>query len=288
MSKRGREARSVAGELLKRFFLSPPFKEIFLSLILFLFLFSSLSAVAAPPPAPARPTKYVTDLVAAIPVDRAQSLNEKLAAFERETSNQVLVYVDGKVPEGTTLEEFANGAFRAWGVGQKGKSNGVVFFLFTGDRKMRMEVGYGLEGALPDARAHRIDTEIIAPLLKAGDVAGGLDAGTDAILAAARGEPYKGTGRTIAETGHAPLPDDSNRALLIPILIVVGVFALVAFLVRAARREARGGGGSTGWSSSSDSSSSSSSSSSDSSSSSSSDFSGGGGDSGGGGSSDSY
>ena len=85
----------------------------------------------------------------------------------------MIFWVDRKVPEGTTLEEFANRCFHEWGVGQKGKSNGVAFFLFTDDRKMRMEVGYGLEGAIPDARAHRIDSEIIAPLLKAGDVARG-------------------------------------------------------------------------------------------------------------------
>ncbi len=254
---------------------------------IFLFLFLvSLSAVAAPLPAPPRPTKYVTDLAAAIPADRASALNEKLASFERETSNQVLVYVDRKIPEGTTLEEFANAAFHAWAVGQKGKSNGVVFFLFTVDRKMRMEVGYGLEGAIPDARAHRIDTEVIAPLLQKGDVAGALDAGTDAILAAARGEPYKGTGATTAEARVSMPSNGDGRLLVIPLFFIGLLLAGIVFIIRSAKRNTRGGGVSTWGSSSSDSSSYSSDSSS--SSSSSSDFSGGGGDSGGGGSSDSY
>jgi uncharacterized protein len=248
------------------------------------FLFAETSAFASGAPAlPPKPDRYVTDRAGAISADRAAALNEKLAAFERETSSQVLVYVDRKVPEGTTLEEFTNKAFHAWGVGQKGNSNGVAFFLFTDDRRMRMEVGYGLEGALPDARAHRIDAEIIAPLLKAGDVAGALDAGTDAIFAAARGEPYKGTGRTAAE-GRTEPRNNNISVLLFPICFVGGLFVLVALLSRAARRGSRAGGGSSGWISSS----SGSSSSSDSSSSSSSDFSGGGGDSGGGGSSDSY
>src|ERR1019366_9980921 len=151
---------------------------------------------------------------------------------------------------------FANRAFHAWVVGQKGKSNGVAFFLFTEDRRMRMEVGYGLEGALPDARAHRIDAEIIAPLLKAGDVAGALDAGTDAIFAAARGEPYKGTGRTTAEKVTLPI------AALFPFFLIGGIVVIFFLIVRAARRSggARGSSGSSGWvSSSSDSSSSSSS-----------------------------
>jgi len=244
-----------------------------------------LALDSADPALPPKPDRYVTDRAGVISAPRAAALNEKLAAFERETSNQVLVYVDRNVPEGTTVEEFANRAFHAWGVGQKGKSNGVVFFLFTGDRKMRMEVGYGLEGALPDARAHRIDAEIIAPLLKAGDVAGALDAGTDAILAAARGEPYKGMGRTAAETRGSAPQDNSIWVLLFPVLFVGGLFALVAVLARTARRR----GGTSGWISPSDSTfSPSSSDSSSSDSSSSSDFSGGGGDSGGGGSSDSY
>jgi uncharacterized protein len=252
-------------------------------------LFEGFFAFASGAPAlPPKPDRYVTDLAGAIPRGRASALNEKLAGFERETSNQILVYVDRKVPEGTTLEEFTNRAFHAWGVGQKGKSNGVVFFLFTSDRKMRMEVGYGLEGALPDARAHRIDAEIIAPLLKAGDVAGALDAGADAILAAARGEPYKGTGRTAAEAGRTGPQDNNLSVLLFPIFFVGGLFVLVAVLSLVARRRGRTPGGSSGWISPSGFSSSSSSSSSSDSSSSSSDFSGGGGDSGGGGSSDSY
>ena len=154
---------------------------------------------------------------------------------------------------------------------------------------MRMEVGYGLEGALPDARAHRIDSEIIAPLLKAGDVAGALDAGADAIFAAARGEPYKGTGRTAAEARRQnPSAIWFFLPLLVPFILVAIVLAVAAYMRR--RGPGRPGPG-TAWSSSDSSWSSSSSSSSDSSSSdssSSSDFSGGGGDSGGGGSSDSY
>jgi uncharacterized protein len=246
----------------------------------------ALSGRAEPPPAPPRPGKYVTDLAGAIPADRASALNEKLAGFERETSSQVLVYVDRKVPEGTTLEEFANRAFHAWGVGQKGKSNGVVFFLFTDERRIRMEVGYGLEGALPDARAHRIDSEIIAPLLKAGDVAGALDAGTDAILAAARGEPYKGTGRTAAESRRSTPERNAVLYSLFQFFWIGGLAIIAALLLRASWRSRDRSRGFWGWASSSGSSSSSSSS--DSSSSSSSDFSGGGGDSGGGGSSDSY
>src|SRR5262245_35533880 len=89
-------------------------------------------AVAAPAAAaiPPRPEAYATDRAGVIDAARLQALNARLAAFERETSNQLLVYVDRRVPAGTTLEEFANAAFRAWGVGRKDKDNGVVLFVF--------------------------------------------------------------------------------------------------------------------------------------------------------------
>ncbi len=283
MKRGGGQRPFVAG---KRRAAPLTFKEIPLFLFVFLSVSLSGASIAAPPPVPPRPAKYVTDLAGALPADRAAALNEKLAAFERETSNQVIFWVDRKVPEGTTLEEFANRCAHEWGVGQKGKSNGVTFFLFTEDRKMRMEVGYGLEGALPDARAHRIDSEIIAPLLKDGDVEGALDAGADAIFAAVRGEPYKGTGRTAAETHRNP----NAFWFFLPILAPFVLVAIVLVIAANARRRA-GQGGRSGWTSStggSSWSSSSSDSSSSDSSSSSSDFSGGGGDSGGGGSSDSY
>ena len=80
---------------------------------------------------------------------QAEALNAKLEQFEKDTSNQVLVWVDKKIPEGFTLDDFAVRAFKKWGVGQKGTNNGAALFVFTEDRKLRIEVGYGLEGALP-------------------------------------------------------------------------------------------------------------------------------------------
>jgi uncharacterized protein len=90
-------------------------------------------------------------------------------------------------------------AIREWAVGQKGKSNGVILFVFTGDRALRLEVGYGLEGVLPDARARQITSDVVKPLFKKGDYAGGIEAGVEAVLAAARGEGFQGTGRIVAE-----------------------------------------------------------------------------------------
>jgi uncharacterized protein len=157
-------------------------------------------------PLPPRPTKYATDHAHAFDAARLGALNERLAAFERETSNQVIVYVDRKVPAGTTLEEMSSAAMRAWGVGQQGTRNGVALFVFVDDRKMRIEVGYGLEGALPDAAAHRITDGVIKPHFKKGDYATGVEAGVNAILGAVRAEGNKGTGVTAAEKARGVQP----------------------------------------------------------------------------------
>src|SRR5215831_20457228 len=105
---------------------------------------------------PAAPDRYVTDRAGVLSADRAEALNSRLEQFERETSDQILVWVDRKIPEGFTLEDFTVRAAQKWGVGQKKIDNGVILFVFTEDRKMRIEVGYGLEGVLPDVTAHRI------------------------------------------------------------------------------------------------------------------------------------
>src|SRR5206468_529126 len=100
---------------------------------------------------PAKPSRYVTDHAGVLGEARANALNEKLAQFERHTSNQVLVYIERDLPPDTTIEEMGAEAIRKWGVGQKGKDNGAILFVFTQAKKMRVEVGYGLESTLTDA-----------------------------------------------------------------------------------------------------------------------------------------
>jgi len=167
---------------------------------------SSARRTVAAPPVPPRPDRYVTDPAGILPPARAAALNEKLAAFERETSAQVLVWIAPRVPEGTTPEELGAAAIRAWGVGQKGKDNGLVFFVFTDDRKMRVATGYGLEGAIPDAVAKRITSEVVRPYFARSDLPAGIEAGVEALLSAARGERTAGTGKTAAERGGGSGP----------------------------------------------------------------------------------
>jgi uncharacterized protein len=252
-------------------------------------LLLALLSVAVPP----KPATYVTDKAGVLDAAKVHALNEKLAQFERDTSNQVLIYVDRTLPPDSTVEQFANDAMHQWGVGQKGKDNGAVLFLFTGDRKMRIEVGYGLEGVLTDAKSKQIMSTIIKPRLKSADYDGAVEQGADAILAVVRGENLKGSGKTVHDSKGARVAAFPMSCAVLLVAAFAGFIILIVLLIVRARR--RGGIGptsnvprdsSTGsmWSSSSssDSFSDSSSSSSDSG------FDGGGGDSGGGGASDSW
>jgi uncharacterized protein len=155
-------------------------------------LASAARAEIAVPPVPKH---HATDRAGVIGADRLSALGRKLAAYDRRTTNQVVVYVDRRVPAGGTMEEFASAAFDAWGVGQKGKDNGVVFFVFVDDRKMRLELGRGAMKAISDALAAEIiDTEA-KPRFRAKDFAGGVEAVVERVMSAldAAARPAGGT-----------------------------------------------------------------------------------------------
>ena len=193
---------------------------------------------------PGKPARYVTDKAGVIPADRAEALNSKLEQYERDTSNQILVWVDRRLPENFVLEDFTDRSFQKWKVGQADKDNGAVLFVFTEDRKVRIEVGYGLEGPLPDAIANRILDEEVLPRFRGGDYPAGIEAGIDAMIAATKGE-YKGTGTTVDER--------SRRRTGLPIqgcavpLFFLFIFVILPMLARRNRRRWRTFGGSGWW-----------------------------------------
>jgi uncharacterized protein len=195
---------------------------------------------------PPKPTRYVTDRSGVL-AGRAEAINARLEDLEKESSNQILVWVDRRIPENFTLEEFTVAAARKWAAGQAGKNNGAVLFVFTEDRKMRIEVGYGLEGVLPDALAHRIQEEEILPRFRSGDYPGGIEAGVNAMIAATKGE-YRGTGSTVASRSRRRR-GSSGAGCVSPILFLL--FFLFIPLLRLSRwrtygsRGWRSGGG--GW-----------------------------------------
>ena len=180
---------------------------------------------------PAKPARYVTDQPDVLGPGGAEALNETLAQFERDTSTQILVWIGRRVPEGFTLEDFTVRAAEKWGAGQKKTDNGAILFVFTEARKVRIEVGYGLEGAIPDVTAKRIIENEILPRFRAGDYRAGVEAGTRALMQAARGE-YKGTGRTRGDEGRrrsAPI------GACLPWVIFFGIFFVLPWILRRSR-----------------------------------------------------
>src|ERR1022692_4575934 len=151
---------------------------------------------------PSAPAVYFNDYAHVVSTGTAAQLNQTLENFERQSSEQILVAIYPKMQSDSSIEDYTVRVARSWQAGQKSKNNGAVLFVFVQDHKLFLQVGYGLEGVLPDALCKRIISEQITPRFKAGDFDGGLTAGVQAILAAAKGE-YQGTGTTVAEQGQA-------------------------------------------------------------------------------------
>jgi uncharacterized protein len=201
-----------------------------------LFLAAALAAAqeAVPPP----PARYFNDYAGVVASSEARRLEEKLKRFDEETSSQVVVAIFPELPA-ESLEDFTVRTAESWKVGRKELDNGAVLFVFVNDRKMRLEVGYGLEGALPDATAKRIIEDVIAPRFRNGRYGEGVEAGVDAILAATRGE-YTAPPRKPGGT------DGGALALLVPIGFIALIFILSRRLDRplgplAGHRRRRGG-----------------------------------------------
>ncbi|HEY4414278.1 MAG TPA: TPM domain-containing protein [Verrucomicrobiae bacterium] len=195
---------------------------------------------------PSLPAKYFNDYAGVASTATANNLNRTLEDFERATSSQILVVIYPTMPSDSSIEDYTVRVAQSWRVGQKGKDNGAVLFIFSQAHKMFLQVGYGLEGALPDALCKRIIADEIAPRFKAGDFDGGLTAGVNAILAATKGE-YKGTGQTVAAASRQDAGDHSS---IVPFVIMVVVFILIFSVSRRCGTLYRGNGTSSvlgGW-----------------------------------------
>ena len=242
---------------------------------------SLLQAAEVMPPVPPR---YFNDFAGVTRPDTQARLNKTLEQFEKDSSSQIVVVVFPKMESDSSIEDYVNRMFKAWKIGQQQKNNGVLLAVFVQDRKMRIEVGYGLEGAIPDLIAKRIIDNELKPRFRNNDFEGGLSAAVNALMQAARGE-YKGTGRTAASSkGPA-----GAFGLLCPLIFLAILFLGMrrSFGGTSYSRRGRsswgawpiivssgwGGGGGGGWSGGGDSGGG---------------FSGGGGDSGGGGASGSW
>ena len=144
-------------------------------------------------------TARVTDLTQTLSPTETQALEAKLADWEARTTNQLAVLlVPTTQPE--PIEAYALRVAETWKIGRKGQDNGALFVIAKNDRKMRIEVGYGLEGVLPDVTANRIIRENVAPAFREGRFAAGIDAGVDRIIAAV-GDGQSSTSSPVSEMG---------------------------------------------------------------------------------------
>ncbi|HSP34688.1 MAG TPA: TPM domain-containing protein, partial [Thermoanaerobaculia bacterium] len=193
-------------------------------------------ALDVPPP----PSQWVTDTAGVLQPDQLSALNRKLSDFEQSSGSQFIIYIFPSL-EGQPVEDFTIRCVQKWKVGQKKYDNGLVLFVFVKDRKVRIEVGYGLEGSVTDAYSSRVIRDYIAPHFQQSDYYGGLNAASDALIAKIRG-------------GEAPVPPANPRpspqqgrgggnpgfGSVIPILILI---VFLVFILPMLRRRGGGCGG---------------------------------------------
>lgn len=174
------------------------------------------------------------------------AIDKRLEDYERESSSQMLVAIFQALPETGEMFDLSQRVFEAWKPGEKGKNNSAILFFFVNERKIRIHVGYGLEGALPDARCKQIIEEVIAPRLRAGNREQAVAVGIDAMIAATKGE-YQGTGRTRG---------DRDEGLPFPVIVLLLIILLVLIssqqqgdvvITRGGSRHGNWGDGGSGW-----------------------------------------
>jgi len=159
----------------------------------------------------------VTDLTGSLSPDQQAALESKLAQFEQQKGSQIAVLlVPTTKPE--EIEQYSIRVVDAWKIGRKQVDDGVLVLVAKDDRKLRIEVGYGLEGAIPDLYAKRIIAEVIAPYFKQGDIYGGLNAGTDSIISLISGE-------SLPSPAQSASGDESQIEHMLPLLLFGGLIA---------------------------------------------------------------
>ncbi len=167
-------------------------------------------------------TKYVVDETGTLTQSEMNSLLKKLENFDKETSTQVVVYMISSL-NGESIEDVSYRIAEKNKIGRKGKDNGVLVLIAKNDRKLRIEVGYGLEGVLTDAYTTQIRTREMNPSFKAGNFYEGINKGVDAIIAVSKGE-YKSDKKKNNDNGFG------LTCLGLPIFIII-IFGFIFFSI---------------------------------------------------------
>lgn len=190
-------------------------------------------AATAEPTYPAL-TGRIVDNANLISAEARARIGQKLQAHEAKTSDQVVVATLPSL-QGVTIEEFANGLFRHWQLGAKSKNNGVLLLVAPNERKVRIEVGYGLEGALTDALSKVIITTAVAPKFKNGDFSGGIEGGVDAILTILTGDAEEWQRRAEIRNDESSFSED-----LAVILVMIFIVIIIVSILRGLKQGGAG------------------------------------------------
>jgi uncharacterized protein len=193
--------------------------------------FLLIAATAFPLDVPALRGR-VNDYAGVIGQEQARSLEARLEQFEQETGHQVAVLTIPTL-DGEDIEGFGIRVAESWKIGQKGFDNGVILIVAVKDRRLRLEVGYGLEGVLPDAVAFRIISDYIVPRFRVQDYAGGITAGIDAVLKVIQNEPLPESARQ-----RRPAAGEAGNPLLM-FIVTLAVFGIMAYASAGGRRRNR-------------------------------------------------
>jgi uncharacterized protein len=183
--------------------------------------FAAFADVAVPPL-----TGRVVDQTATLSSDQKASLEQKLKSFEERKGSQVAVLI---VPttEPETIEQYSIRVAEQWKIGRKKVDDGAILVVAKDDRKLRIEVGYGLEGALTDLTSKRIIDEEIVPKFRTGDFAGGISAGVDRMLRVIDGEPLPAPKPPAQYANNFSVNDLFNPFVIVGVLVLGGIFRSV-------------------------------------------------------------
>ncbi len=155
-----------------------------------------------------------------------QTIEAELAAFEKQTGDQIAVLIVQTL-DGEPVEDYSVRVAQTWKLGQKGKDNGVLLLISRDDRRMRIEVGYGLEPQLTDIQSHEILDDVIRPRFQQGDFDGGVEKGVEAIIELLRGQPLPAS--AVAPAPRAPHASVGPRVVMsLLFVLVIGIFSVAA------------------------------------------------------------
>lgn len=173
---------------------------------------------------PDSPDRWITDKAGFLSPQTVAALDRELELFEKSTGHQFIIYID-RSTQGYPIEEWAVHAYEAWGVGQKGSDDGLALFIMTEDRKLRIEVGYGLEHIIPDATASRIVDRILLPSIRDGNQDTGVTQAVAQLVSIISGE-----GDPLAQepgSGDTPRKISPGGRILMGLLVIFFIFLLI-------------------------------------------------------------